>query len=286
MWVHLLTARAFVRNRAWPLVASVMAVAIVGLLGAAAALVLGEVDRDIRRTTESIVLDVVVRDSADQQRLDELRRSVLRRPDVHLARVMMPEEVWSQFQSEIGVQSEGLADIAAMPQLLRVSIKAGSMSRRHVVELVSRLQSSFDDVVENVIVPQDAITDVERRRQDFTVAAWSLVGLLAAVCLLTGLVTGRMMRPPGVAERASALGRTQLWLRAGRLLAMITADAVGGLVGIGCVFMLAPLLTASFAWIDVRHVPAVSAAAIGASTGLVVLLRMVLFLWPQSRQRG
>lgn len=286
MWVHLLTARAFVRNRAWPLVASVMAVAIVGLLGAAAALVLGEVDRDIRRTTESIVLDVVVRDSADQQRLDELRRSVLRRPDVHLARVMMPEEVWSQFQSEIGVQSEGLADIAAMPQLLRVSIKAGSMSRRHVVELVSRLQSSFDDVVENVIVPQDAITDVERRRQDFTVAAWSLVGLLAAVCLLTGLVTGRMMRPPGVAERASALGRTQLWLRAGRLLAMITADAVGGLVGIGCVFMLAPLLTASFAWIDVRHAPAVSAAAIGASTGLVVLLRMVLFLWPQSRQRG
>lgn len=286
MWVHLLTARAFVRNRAWPLVASVMAVAIVGLLGAAAALVLGEVDRDIRRTAESIVLDVVVRDSADQQRLDELRRSVLRRPDVHRARVMMPEEVWSQFQSEIGVQSEGLADIAAMPQLLRVSLKAGSMSRRHVVELVSRLQSSFDDVVENVIVPQDAITDVERRRQDFTVAAWWLFGLLAAVCLLTGLVTGRMMRPPGVAERASALGRTQHWLRGGRLLAMITADAVGGLVGIGCVFVLAPWLTASFTWIDVRHVPPVSAAAIGASTGLVVLLRMVLFLWPQSRQRG
>jgi hypothetical protein len=286
MWIHLLTARAFVRNRAWQLAASVLAVAIVGLLSVTAALVLGEVDRDIRRTAESIVLDVVVRDSADQQRLDELRRSVLRRPEVHRARVMMPEEVWSQFQSEIGVQSEGLADIAAMPQLLRVRLTAGSMSRRQIVVLVSRLQSSFDDVVENVIVPYDAITDVERRRQDFTVAAWSLFGLLACACLLTGLVTGRMMRLPGVAERAAVLGRTQLWLRGGQLLTMVAADAVGGLVCIGCVFMLAPWLHTNFVWIDPHHVPAASAAAIGASTGLFVLLRIVHSLWPQSRQRG
>lgn len=286
MWIQLLTARAFVRDRAWQIVASVLAIASVGMLSVAAALVLGEVDRDIRRTAESIVLDVVVRDSADQQRLDEMRRSVLRRQDVHRARVMMPEEVWSQFQSEIGVQSEGLAEIAAMPQLLRIRLKAGFLNRGHVLELVSRLRTSFDDVVENVIVPQDAITDIERRRQDFTSAAWSLIGLLACVCLLTGLVTGRMMRPPGVAERAVVLGRTQLWLRGGRLVTMIAADALGALLCVGCVFMLAPWLHASFAWIDPRHIPATSVTAIGASTCLVVLLHVVLSLWPQSRQRG
>ncbi len=286
MWIQLLTARAFVRNRAWPLAASVLSIAIVGLLSAAAALVLREVDRDIRRTAENIVLDVVMRDSADQQRIDELRRSVLRHQDVHLARVMMPEEVWSQFQSEIGVQSEGLAEIAAMPQLLRISLTAGSLSRRHVVGLVSRLQTSFDDVVENVIVPQDAITDVERRRQDFSVAAWALVGLLAGVSLLTGLVTGRMMRPPGVAERAMVLGRTQFWLRGGRLVTMIAVDALAYLLCIGCVYVLAPWLHKNFAWIDPRHVPATSAAAIGVSTCLVVVLHVVLSLWPQSRQRG
>lgn len=286
MWMHLIVARAFVRNHVWMLVATTLSSAIVGLLCASAFVVLNEVEQDIRNSSESIILDVVLRDSADALSVDELFMSMRRRPDVRVVEMMAPEQVWRQFQFDIGVRSEGLSEIAAMPYVVRLGLEADFVTSQHVAELSSSVRRRFANVVEAVVLPQDAIESAEKRRYDFVTVRGAMMSVLGVLCVLLSVMLGRSLRSSRHDDLSEVLGRSVGWLRFGRLAASLVIVVFGGLLAMTAVALAAPALKTPYPWIDQKQMLTGSATAIGATITIILASHSLQALVPSRQHRA
>ncbi|MBU3699615.1 MAG: hypothetical protein FGM33_06330 [Candidatus Kapabacteria bacterium] len=286
MWAHMMTARGFVRRRPWSLLARVIVIALLAVFCASVVTVLFEIERDISRTAESIVVDVVLPDSLAQSDLDDLMLSLRRRPDVGKYELMTPERVWAEFQSEIGVSSSGLSEIAAMPHILRVNLKADFVTTQHARDFAASVRRRHQGAVDDVILPMNAVVDVERRRSDLMSVTWIARAVLAALCLLFVLIsTGRLDAARRV-KLSAVLGPAPAWFGTGPMLAMMLADLVGGLIAVGAVFFIAPSVKLMYSWIHPERALMLSGLTIAIVVAASMLVRLVQNLWPLKMSRG
>lgn len=282
MWVHLMLARGFVR-RHMPLwsfhVVMVAALAFATFMGVAGGLSL------LHKSSfeaESISIDIVIRDGVSSDQIGELASLLNRRPDVHSSTHLDRQSVWQIFQSEIGVESEGMAEIAALPEIVRVHFRSRFVTNQYIEDVARSLKRRMPDRIETVMVPSLAINEValERMKLENYLFLAAVVGVLFVISL--ALLTGSGMRLRVQAAVASRVGRTSSWMRLGPFLGITVGTFVGVLLACVCVWLVAPWQFYALAAQQTMSVlPAMSAPAL-----LVILVHAVIIIMPSTRQRG
>ncbi|MBU3678840.1 MAG: hypothetical protein FGM32_04435 [Candidatus Kapabacteria bacterium] len=282
MWVHLIMARGFVRRRLplWTLhVILVAAIASTCCLGA---LLLWDADFKIGEKSEGFSIDIVLRERVSGEQTFDLVSMLNRRPDVHSCNHLDRQNVWRIFQSEIGVESEGMAEIAALPEVIRIHFRREFVTNQHIHDVARSLKRRMPDRIESVMVPTLAINDVERERRQlennlFFVA---ISGVLFVIIL--ALVTGRSIRIHGQAAIASRAGRAARWMRLGPFLGMTAGTVIGLFLTCVGVLLIAPWL-----FLDLLEPYAmVAIAGTFAPVLLVTLVHAFMVIVPSTRQRG
>ena len=284
MWIHLVTARAFLRRHPWAALTRTVVITVLALVCGGMATVLSEIDRDISRTAESIVVDIVLPDSVAQSDVEDLMLWIGRHPHVRRAEVIEPDRVWAEFQSEIGVSSSGLSEIAAMPHLVRVGFKAQHAASRLVRDFAASVQGRHPAAVQDVVLPSSAFTDVERRRADLISASWIASAIVAVLVLLAVLLTVRRNDATHSARLSNVLGPAPRWFGTGAMLAAILTDVLGGVIAVAVLFIVAPFAHTSLPWISADRALNVSVMTIAAVLVVALVVRLLSNAWPRGRQ--
>lgn len=279
MWSHILMARGFFR-RHWMLW-TVHVLLVAGLAFVCGVFTVSKYRSDSGHTVsaEELSIDVIIRDSASSEQIAELTTMLNRRPDVRTSVHLRRQDVWRIFQSEIGVQSEGMADIAALPEVVRVHFRSEYVTLQHVNDVAGSLRRRMTDRIETVLIPTQAIVEhehgaIETRNYWIYVAA---IGILLVVG--SAVVTGRKFRVRSHESIALRLGRSSAWFRIGPFL-MLTIGTVAGV-----------LLASTGAWFRADWLAADNSTGrmllAMATTGmLMVLVQAFLVIAPVARKRG
>lgn len=279
MWSHILMARGFFR-RHWMLwTLHVLLVAGLALVCGVFTVSKYRSDSGHAVSAEALSIDVIIRDSAGSEQIAELTTMLNRRPDVQTSVHLRRQDVWRIFQSEIGVQSEGMADIAALPEVVRVHIRSEYVTLQHVNNVARSLRRRLSDRIETVLIPTQAIVEHEYRAKE-TRSYWTYVAAIGILLVVSSaVVTGWRFRVRSQEAIALRLGRSSAWLRIGPFL-MLT---IGTVVGV--------LLASTGAWFHADWLAADNSTdrmlSAMASTGmLTVLVQAFLVIAPASRNRG
>ena len=283
MWVHLMLARGFVRRHMplWTLhVVLVAALALasgVGSVGGLTLLHYNAVD------AQSISIDIVIRNGVSSEQIRELVSILNRRPDVLRSTHLDRQSVWQIFQAEIGVESEGMAEIAALPEVVRVHFRSKFVTKPHVDDVARSLKRRMTDRIEAVMVPSLAIDDIaqERTKLESYLVIAAVVGALFVISI--ALLIGRCMRLRVQAVLASRIGRTASWMRIGPFLGITVGTIVGVLLACVGVWLIAP-------WHFFYALPTPQTmsvvAAMSAPAFLLILVHASMVIVPSTRVRG
>lgn len=279
MWSHILMARGFFR-RHWMLW-TVHVLLVAGLAFVCGVFTVSKYRSDSGRTVsaEELSIDVIIRDSASSEQIAELTTMLNRRPDVRTSVHLRRQDVWRIFQSEIGVQSEGMADIAALPEVVRVHFRSEYVTLQHVNDVAGSLRRRMTDRIETVLIPTQAIVEHEQLAQEAR-NYWMYVAAIGILLVVgSAVVTGRKFRVRSHESIALRLGRSSAWFRIGPFL-MLTIGTVAGV-----------LLASTGAWFHADWLAADNSTGrmllAMATTGmLMVLVQAFLVIAPVARKRG
>lgn len=279
MWTHILMARGFFRHH-WMLW-TVHVLLVAGLATVCGVFTVSKYRSDCSHTisAEALSIDVILRDSASSEQIAELTTMLNRRPDVLTSVHLRRQDVWRIFQSEIGVQSEGMADIAALPEVVRVHFRSDYVTVQHVNDVAGSLRRRMTDRIETVMIPTQAIIEhehlgMEAQNNWIYLAA---VGILFVVS--SAVVTGRKFRVRSHKAIALRLGRSVAWLRIGPFLMLTIGTFVGVLLASTDAWFHA-------AWLAADNSTARMLSAMAATGMLTVLVHAFHFIAPDSRTRG
>lgn len=286
MWVHIMLARGFLRRHWIGWSTYVLLISATVLFSAIGLSIVQGVKRDIARSSEEISIDIVMRDTSAGEAATELAEQLSRRPDVLRIVPMDREAVWQSFQSDVGVRSEGMADVAALPHVVRLMLRDEFVTSRHVSETVRGLRTRLADGIETVIVPQVAVAEIEQRRNDCATISVLLISLAAAVVLSLSLGAARWLRSDATPECSRRLGRSAAWLGIGPVIVMVLGVVLGGIIAEICVVMLAPWLSLTYPWLIEPFVVRSATKAVLAMSSGMLCLQVLLALLPAPRVRG
>ena len=205
-----------------------------------------------------------------------------RRADVSRSTYLDRENVWRIFQNEIGVESDSMAEIAALPEIIRVHFQSEFVTNRYVEDVTRSLRHSSLERIEAVMIPTLAIDDVQKERNNLKsyLALAAIVGSLLVVCI--ALVTGISIRVRGQEIIASRIGRAALWMRLGPFLGM----SLGTITGMLLMYLGVLLVVPQLFWNRSTPNPMVAIAVVSAPALLVILVHAVMAIAPSIRQRG
>jgi cell division protein FtsX len=285
IWPHVIMARGFLR-RHWPLwtlhVLLVSGLAFASIVTAVNAV---RTCTKIDEVAQEVAIDIAVRDGVSSEQIDELTAMLRRRPDVVQSIHLDRQKVWQMFQSEMGLDfdstADGMADIAALPEVVRVHFRSEYVKTLHVHDVVHLLHRRMQDRIEQVLIPGQAISNVELDKAKFydDVVRIAVIGLLLAVVLAVSI--GRIIRAHNHRAIATRIGRTAVWLRLGPFAGLTLGTVVGALLGSLSAWLplhlAAPLSTFYL-------IPA--AGAVVALTLLIVVVHAGMVFVPSSRPRG
>lgn len=286
MWIHLVTARGFLR-RHWPLLTlHVFVAAVLSLSCGVGMAVIAGVDRDLALQTEDVSVDIVLRESVSEDQIADVASVLRRRPDiiqcVHLDR----QDVWRIFQSDIGVESEGMAEIAALPQVIRLRFRNEFGTGRHVSDVVRSLRRRMPDHIETVMVPTQTIVDLERQRADLRVSTAALGTLGVLLIVMWSIMMGNRLRSRNHIDVAKRTWRSPGWLRIGPLVGITLGTCAGCILACSGAVLLAPRLSDSYSWFGTSAVVPQMISAACLSAFLMSLIHVAMVIVPSARQRG
>lgn len=278
-WTHVILARGFLRRHWVPTVVHISMVAGLALLCGVFAVSNYRADRGHALTAESLSIDIIIRNGVASEQITELTTILNRRPDVLRGLHLRRHDVWRIFQSEIGVQSEGMADIAALPEVVRVYFRSDYMTAKHVNAVARSMRRRMADRIETVLIPMQAI--VEHERVGVETQNNCMIMVAVGILLVVGgaAATGWKFRVRSQEAIALRLGRTVKWLRVGPFLIL----TVGTFVGV--------LLASTHAWFHADWLAADSStlkmlSAMAATGLMIVLVHAILIIAPAPRNRG
>lgn len=216
MWMHvLLTKRAFAREPlAWTL--RVGLVIVLCCMTLSAWWVCNSVIWQQQITASSAAIDIVLApevDIADGSALaNECVEQLRRRPDVSTVAALDRRSVWMQFQQELGLQSGGLTDIAAMPSVLQVSMKPEFVSHATAVAIRSAVLVSHRDIIDRVLIPDVALRGSDEMVHDARKVRVIIISALLFLVLCAFLIVYRAAATLIVVPSLNrVLGRSARW---------------------------------------------------------------------------
>jgi hypothetical protein len=287
IWPHVIMARGFLRCH-WPLW-TLHVILVSGLAFASFVTAVNAVTTrtKIDEVAQEVAIDIAVRDGVSSEQIDELTAMLRRRPDVVQSIHLDRQKVWQMFQSEMGLDfdstSDGMADIAALPEIVRVHFRSEYVKFLHVNDVVGSFRRRMEDRIEQVMIPERAINNVEldKVKHSNEVTKIAVIGLLFAGGLAVSM--GRIIRAHYHRSIAARIGRTVFWLRLGPFAGMTVGTVVGALLG-GLFAWLLPHLWYPGSLPTYYLVPA--AGAVSAVTLLIVVVHAGMVFVPSARQRG
>lgn len=286
MWAHMIMARGFLRRNwlGWTLQVALSCAAV--FICAIGMTLLQGVDRDLGRSAEGLSIDVLLADPLTGDRINELVRQLARRPDVcrivHLDR----DEVWQSFQSDIGVRSEGMADVAALPQVARLHLKSDYVTLRHASEMARSLRRQLPADITSIIMPSEAIADIEQRRADLYSGQIAFICIAAAICLAIAVGNARWVARRSAGPLARRLGRMPSWLRLGPTMVVVVGLVLAGLLARTIGMVMTPWLCAARPWLSEPFIGHTMTQVVLAMTGGAVVVLILMMFTPTPRVRG
>lgn len=285
-WTHMIMARGFLRLHWRGLTLQLVVTAIVVLVCSVSMAVVQGVDRDLARAAEELSLDIVLLDSVPVDRTDEMLRQLSRRPDVNRVSHLDRESVWQRFQSDIGVRSEGMAEVAALPEVVRLRLGNEYVSVHHASELARGLHRHFGSEIENVIMPSEAIAGIEQRRTDLNAVRTALLCLAVALSLALSLGTARWIVARSASPVSLRLGRTAQWARLGPTIVVMISIVVAGLIAQVAGILLAPRLSTTYPWLSEPFLGRTFLQVPIVLTCAMIVQILLLMLVPSRKARG
>lgn len=285
-WPHVIMARGFLR-RHWPLwtLHTVLVSALVFVSAIAAAIAVNT-RMNIDAVAQEVAIDIALCDGVFGEQIDELTALLRRRPDVVKCVHLDRQDVWQMFQSDVGLDpdssSNWMAEIAALPEVVRVHLRSEYVTRHHVEDVVRSLRRRMDDRIEQVMVPGPAIDMVESDNRAHSNGSAGGAAIAVLFTMACAIITGRSIRGHNHRLIATRNGRTTAWLRIGPFACMTFGTVVGMLLGGLCVWFLPGLLGASPS--DFRMMSVAGAGS--AAAFLIILVHAALVFAPSARPRG
>lgn len=286
LWLHAIVARGFLRRRFRILLTYIMVLVTVSLVFSVGHALIHEVDHDLSRTAEQLAFDIVIPDAETDAEIEELASVISRRPDVLTSNVLDREAVWMMFQSEIGVQSEGMAEVAALPRIIRMHLRAEYVTGQHVLSVVRGLQRGYAGDIETVLVPKASVLDVEKQRSDLQMLMRGILGFALAVFLAISFVVGRSIRRPVRAQLATMHGSTSTFLLRGPFGVLLMASLLSLGLSLSGSMLVTPWLSQTFNWVRGDVVQQLMTQTALASIGVAMLVHVVMAYWPLSSSRS
>ena len=286
LWPQMILARGFLRLHWRGLTLQLVVTAIVVLVCSVSMAVVQGVDRDLARAAEELSLDIVLLDSVPVDRTDEMLRQLSRRPDVNRVSHLDRESVWQRFQSDIGVRSEGMAEVAALPEVVRLRLGNEYVSVHHASELARGLHRHFGSEIETVIMPSEAIAVIEQRRTDMNAVRTTLLWLAVALNLALSLGTARWIVTRSASPVSLRLGRTAHWARLGPTIVVMISTVVAGLIAQLAGILLAPRLSTTYTWLSEPFLGRTFLQVPIVLTCAMIVQILLLMLVPSRKARG
>lgn len=286
LWPQMILARGFLRLHWRGLTLQLVVTAIVVLVCSVSMAVVQGVDRDLARAAEELSLDIVLLDSVPVDRTDEMLRQLSRRPDVNRVSHLDRESVWQRFQSDIGVRSEGMAEVAALPEVVRLRLGNEYVSVHHASELARGLHRHFGSEIETVIMPSEAISGIEQRRTDMNAVRTTLLWLAVALNLALSLGTARWIVTRSAIPVSLRLGRTAHWARLGPTIVVMISTVVAGLIAQLAGILLAPRLSTTYTWLSEPFLGRTFLQVPIVLTCAMIVQILLLMLVPSRKARG
>lgn len=286
LWPQMILARGFLRLHWRGLTLQLVVTAIVVLVCSVSMAVVQGVDRDLARAAEELSLDIVLLDSVPVDRTDEMLRQLSRRPDVNRVSHLDRESVWQRFQSDIGVRSEGMAEVAALPEVVRLRLGNEYVSVHHASELARGLHRHFGSEIETVIMPSEAISGIEQRRTDMNAVRTTLLWLAVALNLALSLGTARWIVTRSASPVSLRLGRTAHWARLGPTIVVMISAVVAGLIAQLAGILLAPRLSTTYTWLSEPFLGRTFLQVPIVLTCAMIVQILLLMLVPSRKARG
>ncbi len=285
-WPHVIMARGFLR-RHWPLwTLHTVLVSSLVFASAIAAAIAVNTRMNIDAVAQEVAIDIALRDGVFGEQLDELTALLRRRPDVVKSIHLDRQTVWQMFQSDVGLDpdsaSNWMAEIAALPEVVRVHLRSEYVTSHHVDNVVRSLRRRMDDRIEQIMVPGRAIDSLEsdkRAHSNGIVGGAAFAMMFITAC---AIVSGRSIRGYNHRSITARNGRTNAWLRIGPFACMTFGTVVGTLLGGLCVWFLPGLLGASPS--DFRMMSVAGAGS--AAAFLIILVHAALVFAPSAKPRG
>ncbi|MEN9281906.1 MAG: hypothetical protein RL594_841 [Bacteroidota bacterium] len=280
LWLHTVVARGFVRHRWKMLLAYTVLLVSASLVFSTGYALVREVEYDVARTAEQLAFDIVILDGEPDADVEELAETLSRRPDVLTSRVLSREAVWLMFQSEIGVQSEGMAEVAALPRIIRLHMRSEYVNSRHLQTVVRGLQRRYAGQIETVLVPKASVRNVEKRQaelQTLTISARS-----ASLVLFLGIAIafGRTIRRRNLAQLASMHGSSSTSLLRAPFGVLLMASILSIGLSLAGSLLVVPWLVQSFHWVRGDVVQQLFMQTTIAAVSVPMLVHVIMSLWP------
>lgn len=286
LWLHTIVARGFVRHRWKMLLAYIVLLGAASLVFSTGYALVREVEYDVVRTAEQLAFDIVILDGEPDANVEELAETLSRRPDVLTSRVLSREAVWLMFQSEIGVQSEGMAEVAALPRMIRLHMRSEYVNSRHLLSAVRGLQRRYAGHIETVLVPKASVRTVEKRRADLQTLTASALGVSLVLLLGIAIALGRSIRRRNLAQLAFIHGSSSTYLLRAPFGVFLVASILSLGLSLAGSLLVAPWLVQTFNWVRGDVVQQLLTQTTIAVVSVPMLVHVMMSLWPLSASQS
>lgn len=249
MWFHLRMALHLVRVYWLGLGIRTVAAGMVALCTLLCWWVGVSVVHDVDRQREALIVDVVMNADFSADSAVGFVSSLVRRPDVLSAQLLDSTAVWLAFQKELGVNTTGLVELAALPNIVQVRLRSQYASAQYVKRFKDAILRSNLFAVDRVLIPETAYTRLESRRHDSNIALVSGMSFLLIAAFGVFWWQFRSLSCRSLWAIARSHGRGWWWSNGGTLITSVLASVIAATFAVAALLILSANLRVQLDWL-------------------------------------
>jgi len=250
MWFHVTAAGRLLTRRRGPVLRMVF-VAWIGTLWCVAGGVWTLATyRAVQRQASTIQVDVILRPTTTEANARIMIRGIRTQYGVGSAELLREQDVWAEFAADVDIDDR-LRSVVAMPRLIRWSPTAAGGTARNIRAVISRIEQTYADQIDDIVWSEELASVVDARRRDVLMLGSVAGGLSLLLFLIAVTYSFRAELHAAAADLrvGSVLGASSSWVAMPHVLVSMITGALGLLLALATIAGVAPTALSRLPWV-------------------------------------